>query len=189
MTDERLIDIIARKVRTDAEKRKGPKWRRTLRTARWLLHRLPAGSEVAVIAFNDEAKMLRGEGWADARDRTTLQALVDELDRLVPSGATNLEAGLRALGRLSPGATDIYLVTDGLPDPEPVLARTALGLLREPEGQGERGVPQAAVRRKPSQLGRRRRGARCMSFCFRWRAIRRRRRRTGTGRRGPVGSC
>ena len=115
MTDERLIDIIARKVRTDAEKRKGPKWRRTLRTARWLLHRLPAGSEVAVIAFNDEAKMLRGEGWADARDRTTLQALFDELDRLVPSGATNLEAGLRALGRLSPGATDIYLVTDGLP--------------------------------------------------------------------------
>ena len=115
MTDERLIDIIARKVRTDAEKRKGPKWRRTLRTARWLLHRLPAGSEVAVIAFNDEAKMLNREGWADGRDRATLQALFDELDRLVPTGATNLEAGLRALGRLSPEATDIYVVTDGLP--------------------------------------------------------------------------
>ena len=115
MTDERLIDIIARKVRTDAEKRKGPKWRRTLRTARWLLHRLPAGSEVAVIAFNDEAKMLRGGSWADGRDRATLQALFDELGRLVPTGATNLEAGLRALGRLSPEATDIYVVTDGLP--------------------------------------------------------------------------
>ena len=115
MTDERLIDIIARKVRTDAEKRKGPKWRRTLRTARWLLHRLPAGSEVAVIAFNDEAKMLHREGWVGGRDRAALQALFDELDRLVPTGATNLEAGLRALGRLSPEATDIYVVTDGLP--------------------------------------------------------------------------
>ena len=115
MTDERLIDIIARKVRADAEKRQGPKWRRTLRTARWLLHRLPAGSEVAVIAFNDEAKVLHREGWADGRDRATLQALFDELDRLVPTGATNLEAGLRALGRLSPAATDIYVVTDGLP--------------------------------------------------------------------------
>jgi len=115
MTDERLIDIIARKVRTDAEKRRGPKWRRTLRTVRWLLHRLPAGSEVAVIAFNHEAKALRGEGWSDGRDPITLQALFDELDRLVPTGATNLEAGLRALGRLSPGATDIYVVTDGLP--------------------------------------------------------------------------
>ena len=115
MTDERLIDIIARKVRADAEKRQGPKWRRTLRTARWLLHRLPAGSEVAVIAFNDEAKVLHREGWADGRDRAALQALFDELDRLVPTGATNLEAGLRALGRLSPAATDIYVVTDGLP--------------------------------------------------------------------------
>ena len=115
MTDERLIDIIRRKVRTDAEKRDGPKWRRTLRTARWLLHRLPAGSEVAVIAFNDEATMLHGEGWADGRDRATLRALFDGLDALVPTGATNLEAGLRSLGRLSPGATDIYVVTDGLP--------------------------------------------------------------------------
>ena len=115
MTDERLIDIIARKVRTDAEKRKGPKWRRTLRTARWLLHRLPPGSEVAVITFNDQATVLRGGGWADGRDPATLRALFDELDRLVPTGATNLEAGLHALGRLSPGATDVYVVTDGLP--------------------------------------------------------------------------
>ena len=115
MTDERLIDIIRRKVRTDAEKRAGPKWRRTVRTARWLLHRLPAGSEVAVVAFNDEATMLHGGGWEDGRDRATLKGFFDELDRLVPTGATNLEAGLRALGRLSPGATDIYVVTDGLP--------------------------------------------------------------------------
>ena len=115
MTDERLIDIIARKVRADTDKRRGPKWRRTLRTARWLLHRLPAGSEVAVIAFNHEAKMLHREGWADGRDPATLQTLFDELDRLVPTGATNLEAGLSALGDLSPAATDIYVVTDGLP--------------------------------------------------------------------------
>lgn len=115
MTDERLIDIIRRKVRTDPEKRDGPKWRRTLATARWLLHRLPAGSEVAVIAFNDGATMLHGGGWADGRDRATLRALFDELDALVPTGATNLEAGLQALDRLSPGATDIYVVTDGLP--------------------------------------------------------------------------
>ena len=115
MTDERLIDVIARKVRSDAEKKQGPKWRRTLRTARWLLHRLPAGSEVAVIAFNDQATVLHGAAWADGRDRAALRGLFGELDRLVPTGATNLEAGLRALGRLSPAATDVYVVTDGLP--------------------------------------------------------------------------
>ena len=135
MTDERLIDIIARKVRSDADKRRGPKWRRTLRTARWLLHRLPAGSEVAVIAFNDEAKVLSGEGWADARDRATLQALFDRLDRLVPTGATNLEAGLRALGRLSPGATDIYVVTDGLPTRSLSSPGLLSGCSRNPQGK------------------------------------------------------
>ena len=115
MTDERLIDVITRKVRPDADKKRGAKWRRTLRTARWLLHRLPSGSEVAVIVYNDEATVLHGGGWADGRDAATLRAIFAELDRLVPTGATNLEAGLRALARLSPEATDVYVVTDGLP--------------------------------------------------------------------------
>lgn len=135
MTDERLVDIIRRKVRTDAEKRDGPKWRRTLATARWLLHRLPAGSEVAVIAFNDEATMLHGAGWADGRDRSTLQALFDALDALVPTGATNLEAGLQALGRLAPGATDIYVVTDGLPTRSLSSPGLLSGCSRNPKGK------------------------------------------------------
>ena len=135
MTDERLIDIIARKVRPDAKKREGPKWRRTLRTARWLLHRLPAGSEVAVIAFNDQAKMLHDGGWADGRDRATLQRLFRELDQLVPTGATNLEAGLRALGRLSPSATDIYVVTDGLPTQSLSSPGLLSGCSRNPSGK------------------------------------------------------
>ena len=115
MTDERLIDIIARKIRPDAEKKKGPKWRRALRTVRWLLNRLPEGSEVVVIAFNGQAMALDGGGWADGRDKTTLQGLFKALDGLVPTGATNLEAGLRVLKKLSPGASDVYVVTDGLP--------------------------------------------------------------------------
>lgn len=135
MTDERLIDIIRRKVRTDAEKRDGPKWRRAVRTARWLLHRLPAGSEVAVVAFNDEATILRDGGWADGRDRATLRALFDELDALVPTGATNLEAGLRALDGLSPGATDIYVVTDGLPTRSLSSPGLLSGCSRNPKGK------------------------------------------------------
>ncbi len=115
MTDHRLIDIISRKVGTDAEKRKGPKWRRALRTVRWLLHRLPEQSKVAVTAFNDRASALHGGGWADGRDAATLKALFAELYELVPTGATNLESGLQKIGELSPAVTDLYVVTDGLP--------------------------------------------------------------------------
>ena len=115
MTDERLIDIIARKIRSDAAKREGPKWQRALRTVRWLLHRLPEESRVAVIAFNDRATTLHGGRWVDGRDATTLKTLFEELNDLVPTGATNLEVGLRRLGTFSPAVTDLYVVTDGLP--------------------------------------------------------------------------
>lgn len=114
MTDERLIDVIARKVRPDADRKRGPKWRRTLRTARWLLQRLPDRSRAAVIAYNDQARVL-GAGWTGAGDRDALRGLLAELEALAPAGATNLEAALGALAELSPAATDVYLVTDGLP--------------------------------------------------------------------------
>ena len=115
MTDEVLIDIIARKIRSDSEKKKGPKWQRAKRTVRWLLNRLPLESEVAVIAFNDDAKFLRRRGWESSQSEKAIQRLFDDLDDLVPTGATNLEAAVDALKRLSPPATHVYIVTDGLP--------------------------------------------------------------------------
>ena len=115
MSDERLIDIVTRKVRSDAEKRQGPKWQRALRTVRWLLLRAGEGAQVAVVAFGDKAETLRGGNWARGDDEAALQAMFAELERLVPTGATNLEAGLKELAKLSPPASDIYVVTDGLP--------------------------------------------------------------------------
>ena len=115
MTDELLINIISRKVRSGADKKNGPKWQRTLRTARWLLNRVPKNSSVAVVVFNDKANILNRGRWANRKDPGKIAAVLDEIDGLVPTGATNLEAGLRVLGRLSPVATDIYIVTDGLP--------------------------------------------------------------------------
>ncbi len=115
MTDRKLVDIIKRKIGSDANKAKGPKWHRTIRVARWLLARLPHDSQVAVIAFNDKAKVLNRGRWAASRDAAQLNGLVAEIASLVPTGATNLEAGLVALNKLSPAPTDIYMITDGLP--------------------------------------------------------------------------
>ena len=115
MTDEKLLDIILRKIRSDPEKKVGPKWLRTQRVVRWLLNRVPEGSQVSVIAFSDKARELGPGGWLKGGDRNELVKLVTDLDALVPSGPTNLQAGLAVLKKLRPSVTDLYLVTDGLP--------------------------------------------------------------------------
>ncbi|MDE0310385.1 MAG: VWA domain-containing protein [Acidiferrobacterales bacterium] len=115
MTDNLLVDIISRKVRSDTIKKQGPKWKRTVRTAKWLLNRVPEDSNVIVVAFNDQAQILNEGRWAKGRDSESLQGIVDELAQLVPTGATNLESALRELKSASPFASDLYVITDGLP--------------------------------------------------------------------------
>ncbi len=113
MTDERLIDIIRRKNASDAERMNGPKWQRTRRIVDWLVARAPAESEISIVTFAGSAVHLGGVGWKPARDPGALRGILDEFASIVPQGATNLQAGLRAVAALQP--TDVYIVTDGLP--------------------------------------------------------------------------
>ena len=115
MTDELLLNIVRRKIGSDADKQKGPKWLRTLKVARWFLNRVPADSRVTVIAFNDKAKVLGSSSWTRGDDSAAIQNLAVETLQLVPTGSTNLHAALSELRRLTPQVTDVYLVTDGLP--------------------------------------------------------------------------
>jgi len=115
MTDEKLVDIVVRKTGSDASKKKGPKWIRTKKAVRWLLNRLPEKSEVAVIVFNDTARTLGAAAWNNSQDRAAIGALFKQMEELAPSGATNLQAGLNEVWKLRPQATNIYLITDGLP--------------------------------------------------------------------------
>jgi len=113
MTDETLLDIIKRKNGSADSKKSGPKWVRTRKIVRWLLARIPKTSQFAVITFNDSVKSLGGVKWVKADKSATLVALYRELEAIVPEGGTNLQKGLQAVsGR---GATDLYLITDGLP--------------------------------------------------------------------------
>jgi hypothetical protein len=113
MTDERLIDVIRRKNSGDKNKQAGPKWQRTKRIVQWLLARLPDSSDVSVVAFNGSAIRLGQDRWTDARNGENLNQILRDLNRLVPSGPTNLQQGLEEMKTLSP--TNLYLVTDGLP--------------------------------------------------------------------------
>ena len=113
MTDQRLIDVIRRKNMSDSDKIDGPKWQRSKRIVRWLLARLPPDSEVVVVAFSNKARILGVGGWNSARDASALDLILGDLESVVPSGSTNLQAGLDALNRKRP--SNVFLITDGLP--------------------------------------------------------------------------
>jgi hypothetical protein len=115
MTDEGLIDVIKRKLSSDAVKKSGPKWQRTLGISRWMLARLPNTSQVAVVSYNNTAQVLGTRPTTSARVSTNIQSLVADINALVPQNGTNLLEGLETLRTAMPNMTDLYIITDGLP--------------------------------------------------------------------------
>ncbi len=115
MTDEKLIDIIKRKVGSDREKQRGPKWQRAIRLVQWLLARVPKSSKITLVSFNSSANKIGSQARLSATNSNGLQQALGAIKRLVPQNGTNLQAALDTLRKLNPSVTDIYLVTDGLP--------------------------------------------------------------------------
>ncbi|WP_417511203.1 VWA domain-containing protein [Methylophaga sp.] len=112
MTNEKLLDIIRTKSSSDQTKISAAKWQRTKRVVAWLLARAPKNSQIAVIAFSEQANQLGGTGWMSASG-ASVSSIMSSLNQVVPTGATNLQQGLVTVNKLSP--TDIYVITDGLP--------------------------------------------------------------------------
>ena len=115
MTEERIADVISRKLDSDAQKQSSAKWQRTLRVARWLLARTPKSSEVAVVAFNQEAQSLGAKPIVSGGSESDIQALSRELSKLVPANGTNLQLALKKMVEVNPDMTNLYVITDGLP--------------------------------------------------------------------------
>lgn len=112
MTNEKLIDIIMTKSRSDSVKKNAPKWRRTQAVLGWMLARLPKTSEIVVVGFSDNAKQFGGTGWMKANS-DSIKAIMNDANATVPQGPTNLQKGLDAIKKFSP--TNLYVITDGLP--------------------------------------------------------------------------
>lgn len=115
MTEEALVDVIKRKISGQSIRKSGAKWQRATRVAKWLLARLPIDSKVSVVAFNDKAKTLGTRAVYTSKFSQSVKALAKEIDKLVPSNGTNLQAGLNAMTKAMPKMTDLYVITDGLP--------------------------------------------------------------------------
>ncbi|MEO0972074.1 MAG: vWA domain-containing protein [Pseudomonadota bacterium] len=152
MTDEKLTDIFRYKVAPEAERRASPKWLRAKKATRWLLARAPEQSEVAVVAFAEQGKVLGSGDWFASQDKPPLDEVQRDLETLAPTGATNLEEGLASLAGLSPPPTDVYLITDGLPTRATTRGRCARG--PRVTAQCRDSLFQNAARQAASQIGR-----------------------------------
>jgi hypothetical protein len=113
MTDEKLIDIIRRKNAGAGAKRLGPKWKRTVAIAEWLITRVPISSYISLVSFSGNAISHTGKSAVPGNNANILNNALTDLASVVPEGPTNLQAGLTEIMRMKP--TDIYLITDGLP--------------------------------------------------------------------------
>lgn len=114
MTNEKLIDIIRTKSSSQQNKQKAAKWLRTKNVVQWLLARLPENSEVVVVAFSEDSKILGDKkGWQSAGLPQTASSILSDLNTMVPQGATNLQKGLNTVNQFSP--SNLYVITDGLP--------------------------------------------------------------------------
>jgi len=115
MADERLVDIIKAKAAGAAAQQAGPKWRRALEIARWIIERAPARGEYLVARYNDAAAFVPDATWRAGGDEEARATVLQALAELRPHNATNLHAALQFIKRSRVRPTDIYVITDSLP--------------------------------------------------------------------------
>ncbi|MFC3092942.1 VWA domain-containing protein [Alteromonas sediminis] len=115
MTDDDVVSIIRRKIANDEVKKQGPKWKRSVNVAKWMLARLPTQANVSVVSFNKEAKVLGQNKINQADDSTQLATLLSEIDELVPTHGTDLSRALQTITAAMPTLSHLYVITDGLP--------------------------------------------------------------------------
>ena len=114
-TVDEAIDYTAR---TEAEKRRSPKWRQVVKSVQWILANLRADQRYQILLFGAETRLLvpgsEGE-WLDATDRGRTSEVLERLEAVLPGGGANLERAFATARRDFPLAESIVLMTDSLP--------------------------------------------------------------------------
>ena len=118
MLDETLVNIIRTRNMSDPAKSNAPKWQRVVRIVDWISSQLPLTSRYQVYSYNDDttAVLAGTEGqWLEVADRDQLNAVVDEVNNIVPDAGTNMAQMFQAVAQMNPPPDNIFLITDGLP--------------------------------------------------------------------------
>lgn len=118
MLDETIVNIIRRRNLPDDQKIQSDKWQRAIATVDWLSTQIPRESKFQIFTFNTETKpLVEGtEGqWLETGRGEHLNAAIDSLEKVVPSGGTSLHKAWDAILSLDPMPDNVILIVDGLP--------------------------------------------------------------------------
>jgi hypothetical protein len=118
MLDQRVVNIIRKKLMPANIRRLSKKWQRAVRSLHWLIANLRPGKKVQVYDFNSAAHPLvaRSDGkWMSTDDAKALNNILSAAEKITPGGGTSLDAAFRVVRKFSPKPDSIILLTDGLP--------------------------------------------------------------------------
>lgn len=118
MLDEKIVNIVRRKLMPPGARRQAPKWTRAVRSFHWVVANLQPGRQFQVYGFNTTAApIVNGTAgkWLDAGDATHLSDAIDGVRTLAPEKGTSLINAFAVAAKLSPKPDSIILITDGLP--------------------------------------------------------------------------
>ncbi len=151
MLDDQIVNIVRLRNMPEDVRVQAPKWRQAVRTVDWLVTQIPHDSQFQIYSFAEEAKPLVPESadkWLDGKDSKVLDQAVEALEKVAPTGGTNLWAGIRAIRSMRPRPDNVLLVTDGLPTQgsggprgKTVTGKRRLRLMNEALNEMPAGVP------------------------------------------------
>ncbi|MDC0069285.1 VWA domain-containing protein [Gammaproteobacteria bacterium] len=113
MSFRTLVNIItAISDRTGSRLGSGPKWEQTKSIVEWLLENTPPSSQVQLISYSDKVEPITAKWVPPAEALNDFNA---KIPMITPNGGTSLGNALEYLSERLDEATDIYIITDGLP--------------------------------------------------------------------------
>jgi hypothetical protein len=118
MLDETVVNVVRRKLMDAKERRRAPKWQRTVRTLNWLVSNLQPGKYFQVYSFNTGARpAVSGteNRWLSTSNAVKLKQAMSSISSLPPQGGTSLHKAFEIIRRMNPKPDSVILLTDGLP--------------------------------------------------------------------------
>ena len=101
MLARNIVNIVRLRNMAPQSQRSAPKWRQAVGTVEWLAAQMPAGAQFQLYGFGVDAEpVVAGSAgrWLEIGDGKELEAAMDRVREIVPSGGTSLRGGARSGG-------------------------------------------------------------------------------------------